>query len=45
VVARAVARTAREEGLCDALSDPQIDARIAAKMWQPSYAPYQRRSR
>jgi len=45
VVARAVARAAREEGLCDALSDAQIDARIAAKMWQPSYAPYQRRSR
>ena len=40
LVARAVARCAREEGLCERLSDAQIDARIALKMWQPSYTPY-----
>ena len=39
-VAKAVARTAREEGLCPHLDDAQIDARIDAKMWQPAYRPY-----
>lgn len=41
-VARAVARTARDEGLCAPLDDVQIDARIDAKMWRPSYRPYRR---
>jgi malate dehydrogenase (oxaloacetate-decarboxylating) len=45
LVARAVARCAREEGLCEAFSDVQIDARIEMKMWRPSYAPYRRRAR
>ena len=45
VVARAVARCAREQGLCEPLGDAQIDARIDAKMWVPSYAPYRRRAR
>lgn len=40
VVARAVARTAREEGLCASYSDVEIDARIDAKMWRPAYRPY-----
>jgi len=43
VVARAVARTAREEGLCPAYDDTQIDARIDAKMWRPAYRPYRAR--
>ena len=45
LVARAVARSAREEGLCEAFSDKQIDARIAVKMWQPGYTPYRRVTR
>lgn len=40
VVARAVARAAREEGLCPPYDDTQIDARIEAKMWRPAYRPY-----
>ena len=44
LVARAVARSAREQGLCEPFDDAQIDARIAAKMWQPSYAPYRKRA-
>ena len=44
LVARAVARQARAEGLCDPFDDAQIDARIAAKMWEPSYPPYRKRS-
>jgi malate dehydrogenase (oxaloacetate-decarboxylating) len=43
LVARAVARQARAEGLCDPLEDVQIDARIDARMWEPSYAPYRKR--
>ena len=45
MVARAVARCARDEGLCEALSDTLIDARIDMKMWRPSYPPYRRRAR
>ena len=44
LVARAVARMARNEGLCEPITDAQIDARIEAKMWQPRYLPYRRRS-
>lgn len=40
LVARAVARSAREEGQCDPIDDRQVDARIDAKMWWPSYRPY-----
>jgi malate dehydrogenase (oxaloacetate-decarboxylating) len=39
-VARAVAREAREAGMCEPLGDAVIDARIAAKMWTPEYRPY-----
>ena len=42
-VARAVARQARAEGLCEPLADDAIDARIAAKMWTPTYRPYRPR--
>jgi malate dehydrogenase (oxaloacetate-decarboxylating) len=40
LVAGAVARAARDEGLCPPVTDAQIEARIEAKMWQPSYRPY-----
>ncbi|MBX3192588.1 MAG: NAD-dependent malic enzyme [Labilithrix sp.] len=40
LVARAVARAARDEGLCEAYTDVQIDARIDLKMWRPRYMPY-----
>jgi malate dehydrogenase (oxaloacetate-decarboxylating) len=43
LVARAVARQARAEDLCDPLDDVEIDGRIEAKMWQPAYPPYRRR--
>ncbi len=43
VVARAVARQARAEDLCDPLDDAEIDGRIEAKMWQPAYPPYRKR--
>ena len=42
-VARAVARAARDEGLCEPLDDDAIDRRIAAKMWTPRYRPYRLR--
>jgi hypothetical protein len=45
VVARAVARTARDERMCPPLEDVQIDARIEMKMWRPGYAPYRRVTR
>ena len=38
-VAAAVGRCARDEGLTEALTDDEIDARIAAKIWQPRYRP------
>ena len=39
-VAQAVARQAREEGLCDPVGDEAIARCIAAKMWTPTYRPY-----
>jgi malate dehydrogenase (oxaloacetate-decarboxylating) len=45
LVAQAVGRSAREEGLCEPMDDAQIDARIDAKMWLPAYVPYRRRAR
>jgi malate dehydrogenase (oxaloacetate-decarboxylating) len=42
-VAQAVARAARDEGLCDPLDDLAIDRAIAAKMWTPTYRPYRLR--
>lgn len=41
-VALAVAKQAREEGLCEALSDEQIEERVKATVWEPVYKPYQR---
>jgi malate dehydrogenase (oxaloacetate-decarboxylating) len=40
IVAGAVARAAREEGLCAPLDDLQIDAQIDLTMWRPTYQPY-----
>ena len=42
-VAQAVARAARDEGLCEPLDDDAIDRAIAAKMWTPTYRPYRLR--
>jgi len=42
-VAQAVARAARDEGLCKPLDDAAIDRAIAAKMWTPTYCPYRLR--
>ena len=41
-VARAVARQAVKDGLAPALGEGEIDAAIAAKMWEPKYLPYRR---
>ena len=43
LVARAVARQARAEGLCHPFEDAEIDGRIDAKMWEPSYPAYRKR--
>jgi malate dehydrogenase (oxaloacetate-decarboxylating) len=42
-VAQGVARQARDQGLCEEFSDDVIAARIAAKMWTPTYRPYRLR--
>jgi len=42
-VAQAVARAARDEGLCQPLADAAIDRAIVAKMWTPTYRPYRLR--
>ncbi len=44
VVARAVARQARDEGLCPEFDDAALPALIAAKMWEPVYRPYRRKA-
>ncbi|MDQ4060560.1 MAG: NAD-dependent malic enzyme [Pseudomonadota bacterium] len=44
-VARAVALQARDEGLADAVSPEDIEAKIRAKMWDPVYRPYRRSRR
>jgi malate dehydrogenase (oxaloacetate-decarboxylating) len=41
-VARAVALQAINEGLAPSMTEREIDAAIAAKMWQPKYLPYRR---
>ena len=41
-VARAVARAARDTGLCEPFDDAAIDQSIAATMWTPEYRPYRR---
>jgi malate dehydrogenase (oxaloacetate-decarboxylating) len=42
VVARAVARQAKAEGLCDDFEESALDGLIAAKRWEPVYRPYHR---
>jgi malate dehydrogenase (oxaloacetate-decarboxylating) len=44
-VAQAVAKAARDEGLCEPLDDEAIARRISAKMWEPHYQPYRLRRR
>ena len=44
-VAQAVARAARDDGLCAPLDDAGITRSIAAKMWEPQYRPYRLRRR
>jgi len=44
-VAQAVARAARDEGLCEPRDDAAIAGSIAAKMWTPEYRPYRLRRR
>jgi malate dehydrogenase (oxaloacetate-decarboxylating) len=44
-VAQAVGKAARDDGLCEPLDDAVIARRIAAKMWEPVYRPYRRRTR
>ena len=41
-VGRAVARQARNEGLCAKLSDEEIDAAIRRRVWRPAYVHYRR---
>jgi malate dehydrogenase (oxaloacetate-decarboxylating) len=42
-VAIAVAKAARNDGLCEELDDAAIARAIAAKMWEPKYCPYRLR--
>jgi malate dehydrogenase (oxaloacetate-decarboxylating) len=42
-VAGAIAREAREEGLCEPFEDEALPGLIAAKMWEPVYRPYRRK--
>ncbi len=42
IVAGAVAREARREGLTVDLSDAEIDLAIAARIWRPAYLPYRK---
>jgi malic enzyme len=42
-VAKAVARAARDGGLCEPFDDETIAQRIADKMWEPKYCPYRLR--
>ncbi|MGE3872861.1 MAG: NAD-dependent malic enzyme [Parvibaculaceae bacterium] len=40
VVAQAVARQAQADGVADPCGAAELDARIAARMWEPRYRPY-----
>ena len=42
-IAGAVAKQARNEGLCAPFEDVALPALIAAKMWEPVYRPYRRK--
>jgi malate dehydrogenase (oxaloacetate-decarboxylating) len=44
VVATAVARQAREDGVCARFEDQALAGLIAAKMWEPVYRPYRRKA-
>jgi malate dehydrogenase (oxaloacetate-decarboxylating) len=44
VIAIAVAKQARSEGLTANYSDSQIEELIQAKIWEPQYRPYQARA-
>lgn len=43
VVARAVARQARDEELCEPFDDDALDIMIDECMWTPAYRPYTRK--
>jgi hypothetical protein len=43
-VAAAVAKQARDEGFCAPFADESLPALIAAKMWEPVYRPYRRKT-
>jgi malate dehydrogenase (oxaloacetate-decarboxylating) len=42
-IAAAVAKQARDEGICAPFEDAALPALIAAKMWEPVYRPYRRK--
>jgi malate dehydrogenase (oxaloacetate-decarboxylating) len=42
VVAQAVARQAQADGVAAPCDEAELDARIAARMWEPHYRPYRR---
>ncbi len=42
-VATAIAKQARDEGLCAPFDDAALPTLIAAKMWEPIYRPYRRK--
>ena len=44
VVAQAVARQAQADGVAPPCEAAELDARIAARMWEPRYRPYLRKS-
>ncbi len=44
MVATAVAKEARDEGLCAPFDDEALPGLIAAKMWEPVYRPYRRKT-
>jgi len=43
-IAKAVAIQARTEELCAPFDDAELPAKIAAKMWEPVYRPYRRKT-
>jgi malate dehydrogenase (oxaloacetate-decarboxylating) len=44
LVATAVAKQARDEGLCAPFDEEALPGLIAAKMWEPVYRPYRRKA-
>jgi len=43
MIAAAVAKQARADGLCAPFDDAALPAMISAKMWEPRYRPYPRK--